>query len=101
MVYRRPDQSSEKVNLTKGNLYYMELLHKENTLIDFMCVGAMFPTLSRERPISSRHLVMESTGTIKDYIIDCSVILLQIVMVSPVTHLVKNYESQSEPMSSY
>ena len=44
---------------------------------------------------------MESTGTIKDYIIDCSVILLQIVMVSPVTHLVKNYESQSEPMSSY
>lgn len=57
----RLDQSSEKVNLTKGNLYYMELLHKENTLIDFMCVGAMFPTLSRERPISSRHLVMEST----------------------------------------
>ena len=48
----------------------MELLHKENTLIDFMCVGAMFPTLSRERPISSRHLVMESTGTINDYIID-------------------------------
>lgn len=48
----------------------MELLHKENTLIDFMCVGAMFPTLSRERPISSRHLVMASTGTIKDYIID-------------------------------
>ena len=44
----------------------MELLHKENALIDFMCVGAMFPTLSRERPISSRHLVMESTGTIKE-----------------------------------
>ena len=68
--FRRLDQSSEKVDLTKGNLYYMELLHKENTLIDFMCVGAMFPTLSRERPISSRHLVMESTGTIKDCIID-------------------------------
>ena len=66
MVYRRLDQSSEKVNLTKGNLYYMELLHKEKTLIDFMCVGAMFPTLSRERPISSRHLVMESSGTIKE-----------------------------------
>lgn len=28
-----------------------------------MCVGVKFPTLNKERPISSRHLVMESAGT--------------------------------------
>ena len=61
--YRRDDQYSKRIYLTKGNLYYMEILHKEKTLIDFMCVGVKFPTLNKERPISSRHLVMESAGT--------------------------------------
>lgn len=40
----------------------MEVLHKENTLGDFMCVGAKFPTLKKQQPISSRHLVMERKG---------------------------------------
>lgn len=40
----------------------MEVLHKENVLADFICVGAKFPTLKKEQPISSRHLVMEGTG---------------------------------------
>lgn len=56
------DQSSKKIYLKDGNLYYMEVLHKENTLDDFICVGAKFPTLKKEQPISSRHLVMGSTG---------------------------------------
>ena len=41
----------------------MELLHKEKMGADFMCVGAKFPTLKKERPVSSRHLVMEAAGT--------------------------------------
>ena len=41
----------------------MEVLHKEDVLADFMCVGAKFPTLKKEQPISSRHLVMNKTGT--------------------------------------
>lgn len=56
------NQTSKKIYLNEGNLYYMEVLHKENTLGDFMCVGAKFPTLKKQRPISSRHLVMERKG---------------------------------------
>lgn len=40
----------------------MEVLHKEDRLADFICVGAKFPTLKKEQPISSRHLVMNRTG---------------------------------------
>ena len=63
MFCRRDDQSSERIKMIKGNLYYMELLHKEKTGIDFMCVGVEFPTLTKERPVSSRHLVMGKAGT--------------------------------------
>jgi len=56
----RDEQSSKDIYLTKGKLYYMELLHKEKMGADFMCVGAKFPTLKKERPVSSRHLVMEA-----------------------------------------
>ena len=62
MIYRRSDQSSREIFLNEGNVYYIELLHKEGKLVDFMCVGAKFPTLTTERPVSSRHLVMDSTG---------------------------------------
>ncbi|XP_068744277.1 adhesion G protein-coupled receptor L4-like [Montipora capricornis] len=58
---RNTDQSSEEINLAKGKLYYMELLHKEKTDADFMCVSAKFPTLKGERPLSSRHFVMNDT----------------------------------------
>jgi len=40
----------------------MEVLHKENILSDFMCVGAKFPTKKKQQPISSKHLVMEGRG---------------------------------------
>ena len=40
----------------------MELLHKQKTDADFMCVSAKFPTLNGERPVSSRHFVMNDTG---------------------------------------
>lgn len=59
---RSVNQASEKIYLEEGRLYYMEVLHKENVLADFICVGAKFPTLKKEQPISSRHLVMEGTG---------------------------------------
>ena len=45
-------------------MYYMEVLHKEDTLYDFMCVGAKFPTKKKQQPISSKHFVMEGTGMV-------------------------------------
>ena len=56
------DQTSKKIYLRKGKLYYMDLLHKERISPGFICVGAIFPTLKIERPVSSRHLVMNDTG---------------------------------------
>ncbi|XP_067039054.1 adhesion G protein-coupled receptor L4-like [Acropora muricata] len=58
---RNSDQTSKKIYLRKGKLYYMELLHKERISPGFICVGAIFPTLKIERPVSSRHLVMNDT----------------------------------------
>ncbi|KAK2565200.1 Adhesion G-protein coupled receptor D1 [Acropora cervicornis] len=58
---RNSDQTSKTIYLRKGKLYYMELLHKERVSPGFICVGAKFPTLNRERPVSSRHLVMNET----------------------------------------
>ncbi|XP_022779945.1 adhesion G protein-coupled receptor L4-like [Stylophora pistillata] len=55
------EQLSRKISLEKGKLYYMEVLHKEDKLSDFICVGVKFPTLKKEQPISSRHLVMNTT----------------------------------------
>ncbi|XP_020624322.1 adhesion G protein-coupled receptor L3-like [Orbicella faveolata] len=55
------DQSSEKIYLEEDNVYYMEVLHKEDILYDFMCVGAKFPTKKKQQPISSKHFVMEGT----------------------------------------
>lgn len=46
----------------------MEVLHKEDRLADFICVGAKFPTLKKEQPISSRHLVMNRTGKKRKFI---------------------------------
>lgn len=63
---RFDDQSSKKIYLEEDSLYYMEVLHKESTLNDFVCVGAKFPTNKKQQPISSRHLVMERTGTKKE-----------------------------------
>lgn len=73
------NQLSGKIHLEKGKLYYMEVLHKEDRLADFICVGAKFPTLKKEQPISSRHLVMNRTelqligckGNIQQHNVEC------------------------------
>ena len=50
--------------LEEDKLYYMEVLHKEDVLYDFMCVGAQFPTKKKQQPISSKHLVVGKTGMV-------------------------------------
>lgn len=50
--------------LEEDKLYYMEVLHKEDILQDFMCVGAEFPTKKKQQPISSKYFVMEGPGMV-------------------------------------
>ena len=57
------NRDGKTIMLVEGNVYYMEVLQKESIGQDFVCIGASFPKLKSQYPISSRHLVMGSQGT--------------------------------------
>ena len=57
------DQVSKPVPLVANQVYYMEALHKDGSVTnDFICIGMRYSGNKIERPISSRHFVLDEEG---------------------------------------
>jgi ELWxxDGT repeat protein len=52
-----PSQQSALISLQKGQLYYIEALHKEGVNSDHLSVGMQYPNGTLERPIQGARLI--------------------------------------------